>query len=142
MFPFDSGDFWVNWDLWAASIRRREESLELGGFLRRTRPGMGNLDSWQPLADADASGGHDLPCSHPQPPNPHPSVIKVENWRRAEEATREVLWCIRPTVVSEERRKAVVDYVQELLMTRMGSKVSLLCLVTCTICSNFDYCAY
>ncbi|XP_042454820.1 uncharacterized protein LOC122038911 [Zingiber officinale] len=84
---------------------------------------MGDLDSWPPLADADASGGHDLPCSHPQPPNPHPSVIKAENWRRAEEATREVLRCIRPTVVSEERRKAVVDYVQELLTTRMGSKV-------------------
>ncbi|XP_042402582.1 uncharacterized protein LOC121992343 isoform X6 [Zingiber officinale] len=84
---------------------------------------MGDLESWPPLADADASGGHESLYSHPQLPNPHPSVIKAENWKRAEEATREVLWCIRPTVVSEERRKAVVDYVQELLRTRMGSRV-------------------
>ncbi|KAG6499414.1 hypothetical protein ZIOFF_039200 [Zingiber officinale] len=84
---------------------------------------MGDLESWPPLADADASGGHESLYSHPQLPNPHPSVIKAENWKRAEEATREVLWYIRPTVVSEERRKAVVDYVQELLRTRMGSRV-------------------
>ncbi|XP_074558461.1 uncharacterized protein LOC141814400 isoform X2 [Curcuma longa] len=84
---------------------------------------MGDLESWPPLADADASGGHESLYSHPQLPNPHPSVIKAENWKRAEEATREVLRCIRPTVVSEERRKAVVDYVQELLRTRMGSRV-------------------
>ncbi|WOK96711.1 hypothetical protein Cni_G05418 [Canna indica] len=84
---------------------------------------MGDLQSWPPLANGDASGGHDSPRAQSQPPNPHPSMIKAENWRRAEEATRDVLLCIRPTVVSEERRKAVVDYVQNLLRTRIHSEV-------------------
>ncbi|KAJ8461089.1 hypothetical protein OPV22_034015 [Ensete ventricosum] len=84
---------------------------------------MGDLQSWPPLANGDAAGGHHSPRAQLQEPNPHPSMIRAENWRRAEEATREVLRCIRPTVVSEQRRKAVVDYVQQLLKTRISSDV-------------------
>ncbi|THU59751.1 hypothetical protein C4D60_Mb07t05370 [Musa balbisiana] len=84
---------------------------------------MGDLQSWPPLANGDAAGGHHSPRAQLQEPNPHPSMIRAENWRRAEEATREVLRCIRPTVVSEQRRKAVVDYVQQLLRTRISSDV-------------------
>ncbi|RWV95554.1 hypothetical protein GW17_00041818 [Ensete ventricosum] len=84
---------------------------------------MGDLQSWPPLANGDAAGGHHSPRAQLQEPNPHPSMIRAENWRRAEEATREVLRCIRPTVVSEQRRKAVVDYVQQLLKTRISRVV-------------------
>ncbi|URE15695.1 hypothetical protein MUK42_12502 [Musa troglodytarum] len=84
---------------------------------------MGDLQSWPPLANGDAAGGHHSPRAQLQEPNPHPSMIRAENWRRAEEATREVLRSIRPTVVSEQRRKAVVDYVQQLLRTRIQSDV-------------------
>ncbi|THU71319.1 hypothetical protein C4D60_Mb04t00160 [Musa balbisiana] len=84
---------------------------------------MGDLQSWPPLANGDASEGHHSPRSRWHEPNPHPSAIKDENWQWAEEATREVLRCIRLTVVSEQRRKAVVDYVQQLLRTRIQTEV-------------------
>ncbi|RWW54686.1 hypothetical protein BHE74_00038723 [Ensete ventricosum] len=91
---------------------------------------MGDLQSWPPLANGDASEGHHSPRSRWHEPNPHPSAIKAENWQRAEEATREVLRCIRLTVVSEQRRKAVVDYVQQLLRTRIQTEVRFLYLFT------------
>ncbi|XP_057454788.1 uncharacterized protein LOC130746246 isoform X2 [Lotus japonicus] len=52
-------------------------------------------------------------------PNEAASVMKVldsERWLRAEERTAELIACIQPNAPSEERRNAVADYVQRLIM--------------------------
>ncbi|KAK7275349.1 hypothetical protein RIF29_16462 [Crotalaria pallida] len=52
-------------------------------------------------------------------PNEAASVIKVvdsERWMKAEERTAELIACIQPNPPSEERRNAVADYVQRLIM--------------------------
>ncbi|KAF7844114.1 poly(A) RNA poly(A)merase cid14-like protein [Senna tora] len=52
-------------------------------------------------------------------PNDAASVIQVldsERWLKAEERTAELITCIQPNPPSEERRNAVADYVQRLIM--------------------------
>jgi hypothetical protein len=43
-------------------------------------------------------------------------VLESERWSRAEERTAELIACIQPNPLSEERRNAVADYVQRLIM--------------------------
>ncbi|XP_008798573.2 uncharacterized protein LOC103713424 isoform X2 [Phoenix dactylifera] len=75
---------------------------------------MGDLQAWVPQPNGAAGDGNPQPPTV-QPSNPHPSAIRAESWRRAEQATQEVIQCIQPTVVSEQRRRAVVEYVQKLI---------------------------
>ncbi|KAK4744763.1 hypothetical protein SAY87_011075 [Trapa incisa] len=42
--------------------------------------------------------------------------LDLERWSKAEERTAELIACIQPNPSSEERRNAVVDYVQRLIM--------------------------
>ncbi|XP_062000926.1 uncharacterized protein LOC133718129 isoform X1 [Rosa rugosa] len=52
-------------------------------------------------------------------PNEAASVMRVldsERWTKAEERTAELIACIQPNPPSEERRNAVADYVQRLIM--------------------------
>ncbi|CAL8123638.1 unnamed protein product [Prunus armeniaca] len=52
-------------------------------------------------------------------PNEAASVMRVldsERWLKAEERTAELIACIQPNPPSEERRNAVADYVQRLIM--------------------------
>ncbi|BAT98079.1 uncharacterized protein HKW66_Vig0169930 [Vigna angularis] len=52
-------------------------------------------------------------------PNEAASVIQVldsERWLKAEQRTAELIACIQPNPPSEERRNAVADYVQRLIM--------------------------
>ncbi|KAF7826171.1 poly(A) RNA poly(A)merase cid14-like protein [Senna tora] len=52
-------------------------------------------------------------------PNEAASVIRVldsERWLKAEERTAELIACIQPNPPSEDRRNAVADYVQRLIM--------------------------
>lgn len=51
-------------------------------------------------------------------PNAEPVVrlLDSERWLRAEERTAELIACIQPNQPSEERRNAVADYVQRLIM--------------------------
>lgn len=42
--------------------------------------------------------------------------LDLERWLRAEERTAELIACIQPNLLSEERRNAVADYVQRLIM--------------------------
>ncbi|KAJ0112753.1 hypothetical protein Patl1_00589 [Pistacia atlantica] len=52
-------------------------------------------------------------------PNEAASVIRVlesERWLKAEERTAELIACIQPNSFSEERRSAVADYVQRLIV--------------------------
>ncbi|KAK2981819.1 hypothetical protein RJ640_010336, partial [Escallonia rubra] len=51
---------------------------------------------------------------------PSSSGIVPERWARAEKATGRIICQVQPTVVSQERRKEVVDYVQRLIKGRLG----------------------
>lgn len=61
----------------------------------------------------------------PPSANPLPVAIDVstECWAKAELRTRELIYQIQPTVVSENQRKAVVQYVQRLVRRRIGCEV-------------------
>ncbi|XP_061349839.1 uncharacterized protein LOC133295070 isoform X1 [Gastrolobium bilobum] len=59
-------------------------------------------------------------------PNEAASVIQVldsERWLKAEQRTAELIACIQPNSPSEERRNAVADYVQRLIMKCFSCKV-------------------
>ena len=51
-------------------------------------------------------------------PNAEPvaRLLDSERWLRAEERTAELITCIQPNQPSEERRNAVADYVQRLIV--------------------------
>lgn len=51
------------------------------------------------------------------------SSFSPEVWARAEHTTHEIIRQVQPTVVSEERRRDVVDYVQRLLKGYLGCEV-------------------
>lgn len=51
------------------------------------------------------------------------SSFSPEVCARAEQATHEIIKQVQPTVVSEERRKDVIDYVQRLLKGYIGCEV-------------------
>ncbi|CAM0950468.1 unnamed protein product [Alopecurus aequalis] len=57
------------------------------------------------------------------PVNPDPSSISPEAWERFETAALGVMSRIQPTVPSEGRRAAVVDYVQRLVRGPVGCEV-------------------
>ncbi|KAB5512910.1 hypothetical protein DKX38_029938 [Salix brachista] len=55
--------------------------------------------------------------------NPDPWSIVEENWERAEEVTREIVYTIHPTVESNFKRKQVIGYVQRLIKSSLGFEV-------------------
>lgn len=72
---------------------------------------MGKNEGWaQPSGDAVLPNGL-LPNAGPVIP-----AIDPERWLKAEERTAELIACIQPNTPSEERRNAVADYVQRLIM--------------------------
>ncbi|GLU14900.1 hypothetical protein SLE2022_314410 [Rubroshorea leprosula] len=85
---------------------------------------MGDLRDWSP----ELNGG----VSEERPSLSPPSSALVssnqiatdkEIWQKAEEATQKIIAQVKPTVVSEERRKVVIDYVQRLLKPCLGCGV-------------------
>ncbi|KAF8379682.1 hypothetical protein HHK36_029126 [Tetracentron sinense] len=50
-------------------------------------------------------------------------VLDPERWTKAEERTAELIACIQPNQPSEERRNAVADYVQRLVMKCFSCQV-------------------
>ncbi|KAG9449282.1 hypothetical protein H6P81_009247 [Aristolochia fimbriata] len=50
-------------------------------------------------------------------------VLDAERWSKAEERTAELIACIQPNQPSEERRNAVADYVQRLIMKCFSCQV-------------------
>jgi len=48
-----------------------------------------------------------------------------ELWQMAEERAQEILWTIEPNVLSEVKRKDVIDCVQKLIRGCYGSEVRL-----------------
>lgn len=56
-------------------------------------------------------------------PSSSASSFSPEVWARAEQTTHEIIRQVQPTVVSEERRRDVIDYVQRLLKGYLGCEV-------------------
>ncbi|GLT32429.1 hypothetical protein SLA2020_070980 [Shorea laevis] len=85
---------------------------------------MGDLRDWSPELNGVVS--EERPSSSP-PSSALVSSNQIatgkEIWQKAEEATQKIIAQVKPTVVSEERRKAVIDYVQRLLKRRLGCEV-------------------
>ncbi|THF96877.1 hypothetical protein TEA_021287 [Camellia sinensis var. sinensis] len=57
------------------------------------------------------------------PSPPSPSSSNPERWNRAEEATQKIVWQVQPTVLSEKRRREVIDYVERLIGGAIGCEV-------------------
>ncbi|KAK9069073.1 hypothetical protein SSX86_013189 [Deinandra increscens subsp. villosa] len=55
--------------------------------------------------------------------NPDPNSIRVETWVLAEDPAREVLYCVHPTLDSEDKRKDVIEYVQKLIRCNLQLEV-------------------
>ncbi|CAN4111467.1 unnamed protein product [Withania somnifera] len=70
---------------------------------------MGEHEEW-----AEPSGL--LPNGLVPDAEPMMGVLDSERWSKAEERTAELIACIKPNQPSEERRNAVADYVQRLIM--------------------------
>ncbi|KAF8402502.1 hypothetical protein HHK36_010587 [Tetracentron sinense] len=51
---------------------------------------------------------------------PHPLLIGADCWLKAEQTTQEIIWRVQPTVVSEQRRRKVIDYLQRLIRGYLG----------------------
>ncbi|MCD9640701.1 hypothetical protein HAX54_026175 [Datura stramonium] len=51
------------------------------------------------------------------------SDIGAERWAKAEKVTQNILQIVQPTAVSEDRRRAVIDYVQRLIRGSLGCEV-------------------
>ncbi|KAJ0232698.1 PAP/OAS1 substrate-binding domain superfamily [Hirschfeldia incana] len=73
-----------------------------------------DLDDWPVVEETSSSF---------QPP-PSPSLpVQPEFWNRVEEATREIIENVHPTLVSEDRRRDVIDYMQRLIRMTLGCEV-------------------
>nr|XP_016467072.1 PREDICTED: poly(A) RNA polymerase cid14-like [Nicotiana tabacum] len=55
--------------------------------------------------------------------SPDPLTVTEDCLAVAEEATEEVVNCVHPTLDTEEKRKAVIDYVQRLIKFSLGCEV-------------------
>ncbi|XP_022925116.1 uncharacterized protein LOC111432455 [Cucurbita moschata] len=85
---------------------------------------MGDLRFWS--LEQNGAVAEDKPSSSSSfssllPSNPE--AIDADYWRRAEEVTQAIIWQVQPTVVSERRREAVIDYVQRLLRGHLQCEV-------------------
>lgn len=98
---------------------------------------MDDLPAWVPQPNGAAGDGNPRSPSA-QPSNPNPSAIRAESWRRAEQASQEVIQCIQPTVVSDQRRRAVMEYVQNLIRWCLAIEVILLLIFFSNIVTYFD----
>lgn len=67
------------------------------------------------------------PCSsfssYSSSSNPDPLSIDAELWLMIEQRAQEILCTIQPNVVSELRRKDVINYVQRLIKGYFGNEV-------------------
>ncbi|CAN1303323.1 hypothetical protein LINPERPRIM_LOCUS25802 [Linum perenne] len=78
---------------------------------------MGDLRPWSPELNGYVAEERSSSLS------PAPLTIDAANWKSAEAATQLIIAEVQPTNVSEERRKAVVDYVQRLIRNSTGCEV-------------------
>ena len=87
---------------------------------------MGDLRAWSPEPPNAAVLEERLSSSSSSSSSSNQTAgIAAESLQRAEEATQGIIAQVQPTVVSENRRRAVIDYVQRLLRTWLGCEVSV-----------------
>ncbi|GMH26381.1 hypothetical protein Nepgr_028224 [Nepenthes gracilis] len=77
------------------------------------------------LREPNVAVAADSPSPSPSssPSRPDPFLIGSERWAWAERVTQEIIGWVQPTVMSEERRRAVIDYVQRLIRNSLGCQV-------------------
>ena len=83
---------------------------------------MGDLRDWSPESNGVVS---DERSSSSSSSSSNQAGIGAEYWQKAEEATQGIIAQVQPTVISEERRKSVIDYVQRLIRNFLGCEVRL-----------------
>jgi hypothetical protein len=81
---------------------------------------MGDLEPWPVQSNGHLSESNPASLLHSYPPNPDPTTIDEATWQRAEEAAQEVIRHVHPTIASEKRRKAVVEYVNHIITKYIG----------------------
>ncbi|KAF5175308.1 PAP/OAS1 substrate-binding domain superfamily [Thalictrum thalictroides] len=89
---------------------------------------MGDLEilSIQPngfMIEEDRLFSPPSPTPSPLLSNPSPTSISEECWQRAEQTAQKIIRQIQPTIESEERRKGVIEHVQNLIKGCLGSEV-------------------
>lgn len=92
----------------------------------------------EPNGGVSVTDEEEIPAPSPSPPlpstffllsssavlsNPSVSDIGPERWAKAEKATQNIIRVVQPTSVSEDRRRAVIDYVQRLIGGCLGCEV-------------------
>lgn len=79
------------------------------------------------MGDLPGCGGAAAELKHlTSSAGPIPAVVRPENWVAADKAIREIIRKVQPTSVSEERRQAVIHYIQRLIRSRLGAEVKIL----------------
>lgn len=79
------------------------------------------------MSSVSQSSSSSLPPSPPPLPlsNPGPSTITAERWARAEQVTQEIVYRVQPTLMADQKRKDVIDYVQRLIRGVLGCEVKI-----------------
>lgn len=64
--------------------------------------------------------------SCPLPASQHPCRLSISSdvWRVAEERIEEMLCVFQPSVISQDRRNEVIEYVQRVIGSYLGTEVS------------------
>lgn len=81
---------------------------------------MGDLQAWSLEPNGALTDERQVPF-----PSPDPISLSIGDncWRRAESIAAEIIGQVQPTVVSEQRRKAVIGCVQRLIRNCLGCEV-------------------
>ncbi|KAG2686167.1 hypothetical protein I3760_10G164800 [Carya illinoinensis] len=86
---------------------------------------MGDISVWSP--EPNGAVLEEMPSSSSSSQSSflpsNQTEIGAEYWQRAEDATQGVIAQVQPTILSENRRKAVIDYVQRLIKGFLGCEV-------------------
>ena len=64
-----------------------------------------------------------LSNNHPNTDGPDPLSIDPEIWSMAEQRIQEILYIVQPNIVSDKRRKEIVNYVRQLVNGYFGTEV-------------------
>lgn len=82
---------------------------------------MENLQERLVLSSSSSSSSSCSSCSSSS--NPHLMSFTAECWSITKLTTQEILCAIQPTIVSEQRRKEIIDYVRRLIRDSFGNEV-------------------
>ncbi|KAL5720827.1 hypothetical protein ACHQM5_013458 [Ranunculus cassubicifolius] len=63
------------------------------------------------------------PSISPLLSNPSPASISNDCWQRAEKNVLEIIRLVQPTVVSEQTRKGIIEFLQELIRCNLGIEI-------------------